>query len=84
MSFQDSSVTPAMDQNDFDDDNKTVGGVEIGESLDINDSQTDGSTAAGQSIRGLDDAEIVRNAYGKVGREKNSLSIRRWMLLLEV
>ncbi|GAA0169069.1 hypothetical protein LIER_23630 [Lithospermum erythrorhizon] len=81
MSFQDSSITPDMDQDDFDDDNETVGGVEISELLDINNSQTDGLTAAGQSTGALDDPETMRNAYGKVGREKKSLSIRRWILL---
>ncbi|GAA0156940.1 hypothetical protein LIER_38372 [Lithospermum erythrorhizon] len=61
-----------MDQDIFYNDIETVGGIEVGELLDINNSQTNRSTTAGQSTRALDDPETVTNTYGKVDRLKTS------------
>ncbi|GAA0153020.1 hypothetical protein LIER_11354 [Lithospermum erythrorhizon] len=46
MSIQDSSFTPTPSMDEFD-NNETIDGIELGEMVDLNNSQTDGLMAAG-------------------------------------
>ncbi|GAA0176599.1 hypothetical protein LIER_29563 [Lithospermum erythrorhizon] len=55
----------------IDDDGEKIGGVVIGEMLDIQNINNDGSTAA--TAAALDDFHTERNSYGKAPRAKKSI-----------
>ncbi|GAA0165062.1 hypothetical protein LIER_39905 [Lithospermum erythrorhizon] len=66
MSIQDSSftLTPGMDEFD---DNETIDGIKVGEMVNLNNSQTDGSMAAGAL------EEPQNTGYGRDSWPKKSI-----------
>ncbi|GAA0171936.1 hypothetical protein LIER_41250 [Lithospermum erythrorhizon] len=70
MSIQDSSFTPTPSMDEFD-DNETIDEIEVGEMVDLNNSQTDGSMAAGQSTEALEEPQ--NTGYGRGSRPKKSI-----------
>ncbi|GAA0166388.1 hypothetical protein LIER_40182 [Lithospermum erythrorhizon] len=75
MSCQDSSLSPSLSMDEYNDD-ETVGDIEIGELLDLNNSKTvDGSTATDESTGAFDDQQPETNAYGKENCLRRKLSL---------
>ncbi|GAA0147418.1 hypothetical protein LIER_42954 [Lithospermum erythrorhizon] len=66
-----------------DDDGETIGGVEIGEMFDTQNTNNDVSTAASDTAAALEDPQTERNAYGKAPRAKKSI-VHLEMVIVEL